>query len=108
MVNGLVRVEPNLPRMFGGSFRQIGSVLLLVKPTFSKVLLVLRGIARAVFRASERCPGCGGPSFDAFWEAPRKLGWVEGTTVVIDHKEARSGLDEFPILAAISYHPNPI
>ena len=33
-------------------------------------------------------PACSGPSFDAFWEILRKLGWVEGTTVVIDRKEA--------------------
>ena len=45
-------------------------------------------------------PACSGPSFDAFWEGLRKLGWVEGTTVVIDRKEAGSRLDELPILAA--------
>ncbi|HET7192927.1 MAG TPA: ABC transporter substrate binding protein, partial [Pseudolabrys sp.] len=44
-------------------------------------------------------PACSGPNFDAFWEGLRKLGWVEGTTVVIDRKEAGSRLDELPILA---------
>jgi ABC-type uncharacterized transport system substrate-binding protein len=45
-------------------------------------------------------PACSGPNFDAFWEGLRKLGWVEGTTVVIDRNEAGSRLDELPILAA--------
>jgi putative ABC transport system substrate-binding protein len=45
-------------------------------------------------------PACSGPSFDAFWESLRKLGWVEGTTVVIDRKEAGSRLNELPILTA--------
>jgi putative ABC transport system substrate-binding protein len=44
-------------------------------------------------------PACSGPSFDAFWEGLRNLGWVEGTTVVIDRKEAGSRLDELPTLA---------
>jgi putative ABC transport system substrate-binding protein len=45
-------------------------------------------------------PACSGPSFDAFWEGLRNLGWVEGTTVVIDRREAGSRLDELPTLAA--------
>lgn len=35
-----------------------------------------------------------------FVEEVRKLGWVEGTTIVIDRKEAGSRLDELPTLAA--------
>jgi putative tryptophan/tyrosine transport system substrate-binding protein len=45
-------------------------------------------------------PACGGPSFDPFWQELRELGWVDGTTVVIDRKEAGSQLDELPALAA--------
>jgi putative ABC transport system substrate-binding protein len=45
-------------------------------------------------------PACAGSNFDAFWEGLRKLGWVEGTTVVIDRREAGSRLDELSTLAA--------
>jgi putative ABC transport system substrate-binding protein len=45
-------------------------------------------------------PVCGGRSFDPFWEQLRELGWVDGTTIVIDRKEAGARLDELPALAA--------
>jgi putative ABC transport system substrate-binding protein len=75
-------------------------------PILLVVLLVLASTARTqsasrLPRIGMLCaPACGGASFDAFWEGLRELGWVEGTTVVIDRKEAGSRLDELPILAA--------
>jgi hypothetical protein len=75
-------------------------------PILLVVLLVLASTTRTqsaprLPRIGMLCvPACSGTSFDAFWEGLRELGWVEGTTVVIDRKEAGSRLDELPILAA--------
>jgi putative tryptophan/tyrosine transport system substrate-binding protein len=37
---------------------------------------------------------------NTFWEELRKLGWVEGTTIVIERKETGTRLDQLPALAA--------
>ena len=41
-----------------------------------------------------------GAIYDAFLDELRKLGWVEGTTIVIERKEAGLRLDRLPALAA--------
>jgi putative ABC transport system substrate-binding protein len=41
-----------------------------------------------------------GPNFDAFRQALRELGWVEGQNLVIDYRSAEGRLDRFPDLAA--------
>ena len=41
-----------------------------------------------------------GPNFDAFRQALRELGWVEGQNIVIDHRSAEGRLDRMPDLAA--------
>ena len=46
------------------------------------------------------CSACAGPSMNTFWEELRKLGWVEGTTIVIERKETGTRLDQLPALAA--------
>jgi hypothetical protein len=46
------------------------------------------------------CSACAGPGMNTFWEELRKLGWVEGTTIVIERKEAGTRLDQLPALAA--------
>jgi putative ABC transport system substrate-binding protein len=45
-------------------------------------------------------PACSGSSMDPFFDELRKLGWVEGTSIVIERKEAGSRLDQLPALAA--------
>jgi ABC-type uncharacterized transport system substrate-binding protein len=41
-----------------------------------------------------------GPNFDAFRQALRELGWVEGQNIVIDYRSAEGRLDRLPDLAA--------
>jgi putative tryptophan/tyrosine transport system substrate-binding protein len=50
------------------------------------------------------CSPCAGPGMNTFWEVLRKLGWVEGTTIVIERKEAGTRLDQLPALAAELVH----
>lgn len=73
----------------------------------TSVLLVVMASTAEIKAASKLprvgvlcAPACSGPSFEAFWEGLHKLGWVEGTTVVIDREESGSRLDELPSLAA--------
>jgi putative ABC transport system substrate-binding protein len=42
---------------------------------------------------------CTGSTYDALSDELRKLGWVEGTTILIEHKEAGGRLDQLPALA---------
>ncbi len=55
---------------------------------------------------AERVPRIGyrgtfaGPNFDAFRQALRELGWVEGQNIVIDYRSAEGRLDRLPDLAA--------
>jgi hypothetical protein len=43
---------------------------------------------------------CTGVAYDALYDELRKLGWVEGTTILIEHKEAGGHIDRLPALAA--------
>jgi putative ABC transport system substrate-binding protein len=53
-----------------------------------------------VSRIGMLCPSsCSGPVYDGFLEELRKLRWIEGTTVVIDRKEAGLHFDRLPALA---------
>jgi ABC-type uncharacterized transport system substrate-binding protein len=45
-------------------------------------------------------PSCSGVTFDALLDELRSLGWVEGTTIVLERKESGSRLDQLPALAA--------
>jgi putative ABC transport system substrate-binding protein len=52
-------------------------------------------------RVAMLCPSvCSGADMDPFLDELRKLGWVEGTSIVIERKEAGSRLDQLPALAA--------
>ena len=43
---------------------------------------------------------CTGGAYDALSDELRKLGWVEGTSILIEHKEAGGHIDRLPALAA--------
>jgi putative ABC transport system substrate-binding protein len=43
---------------------------------------------------------CTGGAYEALLDEFRKLGWVEGTTMLIEHKEAGGRIDQLPALAA--------
>ena len=45
-------------------------------------------------------PSCSGVTFDALLDELRSLGWVEGSTIVLERKESGSRLDQLPALAA--------
>ena len=61
---------------------------------------------------------CTGSLIDAFLDELRKLGWVEGTTIVIERKDAGGRLDQLPALAAdlvrskpdliVAFSPQPV
>ena len=61
---------------------------------------------------------CSGSVNDAFLDELRKLGWVEGTTMVIERKPAGGRLDQLPALAAdlvrskpdliVAFAPQPV
>lgn len=57
--------------------------------------------ASKVPRIGELCaPGCTGGIMDAFWDELGKPGWVEGTNIVIDRKEAGARIDQLRGFAA--------
>ena len=70
------------------------------------VLLVFASAARTqaapkVPRVAIVCaPSCTGVTFDALVDELRNLGWVEGTTIVLERKEAGSRFDQLPALTA--------
>ena len=77
--------------------------------TVPVLLVVLLVFASAVeTQAAPRVPrvgmlcthSCSGSVNDAFLDELRKLGWVEGTTMVIERKPAGGRLDQVPALAA--------
>jgi putative tryptophan/tyrosine transport system substrate-binding protein len=75
-------------------------------PVLLVVLLVFASAAATqptprVARIGLLCPSsCTGPLYDGFFDELRKLRWIEGTTAVVDRKEAVLRLDRLPALAA--------
>ena len=95
--------------------------------TVPVLLVVLLVFASAVeTQAAPRVPrvgmlcthSCSGSVNDAFLDELRKLGWVEGTTMVIERKPAGGRLDQVPALAAdlvrskpdliVAFAPQPV
>ena len=95
--------------------------------TVPVLLVVLLVFASAVeTQAAPRVPRvgmlcthwCSGSVNDAFLDELRKLGWVEGTTMVIERKPAGGRLDQVPALAAdlvrskpdliVAFAPQPV
>jgi putative ABC transport system substrate-binding protein len=86
------------------------------------VLLVFGSTSQAVPkvpRVAILCaPSCTGVTFDALVDELRNLGWVEGTTIVLERKEAGSRLDQLSGLAAdlvqtkpdliVAFTPQPV
>src|SRR4051812_44704806 len=86
------------------------------------VLLVFGSTSQAVPkvpRVAILCaPSCTGTTFDALVDELRNLGWVEGTTIVLERKEAGSRLDQLSGLAAdlvqtkpdliVAFTPQPV
>jgi putative ABC transport system substrate-binding protein len=88
------------------------------------VLLVFASAARTqaapkVPRVAILCaPSCTGVTFDALVDELRNLGWVEGTTMVLERKEAGSRFDQLPAVAAdvvrtkphliVAFNPQPV
>jgi ABC-type uncharacterized transport system substrate-binding protein len=85
-------------------------------PVLLVVLLVFAPTAATqpapkIARVGMLCPSsCAGPVYDGFFDELRKLGWIEGTTVVIERKEAGLRFDRLPALAAdlVQSKPNLI
>jgi putative tryptophan/tyrosine transport system substrate-binding protein len=93
-------------------------------PVLLVVLLVFASAAE--IQAAPRVPrvgmlcthSCSGSVNDAFLDELRKLGWVEGTTMVIERKPAGGRLDQLPALAAdlvrskpdliVAFAPQPV
>ena len=75
-------------------------------PVLLVVLLVFASAAATqpaprVARIGMLCaPSCNGSYNNAFLDELRKLGWVEGTTIVIERKDPDYRLDQLPALAA--------
>ena len=95
--------------------------------TMPVLLIVLLAFATAaatqpaprVARIGMLCtPSCTGGSWDALVDELRKLGWSEGTTMVIERKETGPRLNELPTLAAdlvrskpdliVAFTPQPV
>jgi putative tryptophan/tyrosine transport system substrate-binding protein len=93
-------------------------------PVLLVVLLVFASAAET--QAAPRVPrvgmlcsqSCSGSVNDAFLDELRKLGWVEGTTIVIEQKRAGGRFDQLPALAAdlvrskpdliVAFTPQPV
>jgi putative tryptophan/tyrosine transport system substrate-binding protein len=75
-------------------------------PVLLVVLLVFASAAATqpaprVARVGILCaPSCTGANWEALLDELRKLGWVEGTTIVIERKDPDYHLDQLPALAA--------
>jgi putative tryptophan/tyrosine transport system substrate-binding protein len=75
-------------------------------PVLLVVLLVFASAAATqpvprVARIGMLCPSsCTGAGYDAQSDELRKLGWIEGTTIVIERKEAGLRFDRLPALSA--------
>ena len=80
------------------------------RPVMLPVLLVLL-LAFALTAATQPAPrmarvgmlcsvSCTGDAYGALSDELRKLGWIEGTTIVIERKEAGRRFDRLPELAA--------
>jgi putative ABC transport system substrate-binding protein len=83
-------------------------------PVLLVVLLVFASAAATqpapkVARVGMLCdPLCNVSYNNAFVDELRKLGWVEGTTIVIERKDPDYRLDLLPALAPTSCDRNPI
>ena len=75
--------------------------------------------APSVPRVGMLCtPSCSGSLIDAFLDELRKLGWVEGSSIVIERKGAGGRLDQLPALATdlvrskpdliVAFTPQPV
>jgi putative ABC transport system substrate-binding protein len=88
--------------MHGDRMRRFSATV----PVLLVVLLVFASAAATqptprVARIGLLCPSsCTGPLYDGFFDELRKLRWIEGTTAVVDRKEAVLRLDRLPALAA--------
>src|ERR1700722_15154163 len=75
-------------------------------PVLPFVLLVLASAAATepaprVARIGMLCsPSCNVSPYDAFLDELSKVGWIEGTTIVIERKDPDYRLDQLPALAA--------
>ena len=80
-------------------FAAMVSVLLVVLLVFASAAATQP--APKVARIGMLCaPSCNLSPNDAFLDELRKLGWVEGTTIVIERKDPDYRLDRLPALAA--------
>ena len=93
-------------------------------PVLLVVLLALASAgetqaAPSVPRVGMLCThSCGGSLIDAFLDELRKLGWVEGSSIVIERKGAGGRLDQLPALATdlvrskpdliVAFSPQPV
>jgi putative tryptophan/tyrosine transport system substrate-binding protein len=74
-------------------------------PVLLVVLLVFASAAATqpaprAARVGMMCAPCKVVTIDAFLDELRNLGWVEGTTIVIERKEVGSRVDQLPAFAA--------
>jgi putative tryptophan/tyrosine transport system substrate-binding protein len=63
-------------------------------------------------------PSCSGLTFEALLDELRKLGWIEGSTIALERKEAGSRFDQLSALAAdivaskpdliVAFNPQPV
>ena len=63
--------------------------------------------AQRIARIGVLCaPSCSVATMAAFWDELHKLGWIEGTNIVVERKEAGAHIDQFPALATELVHSN--
>jgi putative tryptophan/tyrosine transport system substrate-binding protein len=78
----------------------------LTSPVLTVLLCVFASMttthaAQRVARIGVLCaPSCSVATMTAFWDELRKIGWIEGTNIVVERKEAGAHMDQFPALAA--------
>ncbi len=97
-----------------------------IAPTFAVLVLSLvlatpvkaQTLAKTPRVAILCAPTCTGITFDALLDELRKLGWIEGTTIVLERKPVGSRFDQLPALAAdivaskpdliVAFNPQPV
>src|ERR1700704_2507084 len=91
----------SLPARYGDQMRRFAGIMPILIVLLVFALAARTQAAPKVPRVAILCaPSCTGVTFDALVDELRNLGWVEGTTIVFERKEAGSRLDQLSGLAA--------
>jgi putative ABC transport system substrate-binding protein len=109
----------SLHARYGDQMRRFAGIVPILIVLLVFALAARTQAAPKVPRVAILCaPSCTGVTFDALVDELRNLGWVEGTTIVLERKEVGSRFDQLPALTAdvvrtkpdliVAFNPQPV